>query len=100
HSRIVFCALAIAGLAIGAVRGIASSGNGPGTSGPAKHSRASVRTLRADEVTGEVTLTQSGSDAAPDASQVVVWLTPSGSTPAPTVASDKPRYRLPPTPHN
>jgi plastocyanin len=79
-------------LALGAGGGIAS-GNAS-DSAPSTHSRAATRTPRPDEVTGEVTLTQSGSDTAPDASQVVVWLTPSGSTTVPVAGTDKPRYRL------
>ena len=62
--------------------------------GAASHSHGAVGTLRADEVSGEVTLTQSGRIARPDASQVVVWLSPSGSTTMPHTAIDRPRYRL------
>jgi plastocyanin len=100
NSRIFLCVVAGVGLAIGAGGSFASGGNGPGPSvnsgpsGAASHARAAVGTLRADEVTGEVTLTQSGSDSAPDASQVVVWLSPSGSTTMPHTAIDRPRYRL------
>ena len=94
NSRILFCLIAGIGLAIGADGTTASGGNGSNGPGAANHSHASVGTLRADEVSGEVTLTQSGSDAAPDASQVVVWLSPSGSTTMPHTAIDKPRYRL------
>src|ERR1700753_1981784 len=53
-----------------------------------------AKTPRPDEVTGEVTLTQSGSDVAPDASRVVVWLAPAGSTASAHAAADRPRYRL------
>ena len=96
----LLCAIAGVGLAIGAGGSGASSasgaprGNDSSSTGAAKHSHGANRTLRADEVSGEVTLTQSGSDTAPDASQVVVWLTPSGSTTMPHTAIDKPRYRL------
>jgi plastocyanin len=94
NSRILWCAIAGIGLAIGAGGTAASSvSSGSSTAVPAKHSHGANRALRADEVSGEVTLTQSGSDTAPDASQVVVWLTPSGSTTMPH-AIDRPRYRL------
>ena len=90
HLRILLCVAAGAALMIGAPN-IGAIGS---TSGAANHAHNPVGTLRADDVTGEVTLTQSGSDVAPDASQVVVWLTPSGSTASPHAPSDKPRYRL------
>jgi plastocyanin len=93
NSRFLFCVVASIGLAIGAGSSVALSGGVSG-SGTAGHSRTRARTPRPDEVTGEVTLTQSGSDAAPDASQVVVWLTPPGSTTMPHTAIDKPRHRL------
>jgi len=80
-------------LAIGAGSSVAFS-SGSSTPATAIHSHGANRALRADEVSGEVTLTQSGSDSAPDASQVVVWLTPSGSTTMPHTAIDRPRYRL------
>ena len=84
--------IAGATLALGAGGRIASGGTSDSSASP--HSHAATRTPRPDEVTGEVTLTQSGSDAAPDASQVVVWLTPSGSATVPVAGTDKPRYRL------
>ncbi len=91
-ARLLFCVLAGAGLAIGAGFSVASSGarNGRATN---SHSGGKSSKLRADEVTGEVTLTQSGSDSAPDASQVVVWLSPGGSSTMPHTI-DQPRYRL------
>ena len=95
-SRIFFCVIAGAVLAIATGSSVATRGaNAPGT-GTTNRSSAAVRTPRPrpDEVTGEVTLTQSGSDTAPDASQVVVWLTPSGSTTSAQGGADKPRYRL------
>src|ERR1700722_19057779 len=95
-SRILFCVIAGAVLAIGAGSSVASVGaNASRTSGAASRPITAARAPRPrpDEVTGEVTLTQSGSDTAPDASQVVVWLTPSGAT-MPQSAVDKPRYRL------
>jgi plastocyanin len=92
HSRVLFCVIAGVSLALGAGSSIAS-GNASDSAASA-HSRSATRTPRPDEVNGEVTLTQSGSDAAPDASQVVVWLTPSGSTTVPVAGTDKPRYRL------
>jgi len=92
-SRFLFCVLAGVGLAAGAGGGVASPSGNASAAGTTSHARAAVTTPRPDEVTGEVTLTQSGSDTAPDASQVVVWLTPSGST-MPQSAIDKPRYRL------
>jgi plastocyanin len=91
HSRFLFFVMAGAGLAIVA-GGVALSGaSAPGAT---NGTHATVGTPRADEVTGEVTLTQSGSDSAPDASQVVVWLTPSGALAMPRSATDRPRYRL------
>jgi plastocyanin len=89
-TRLIFCVVAAAGLSIGAGLRAASSGasNDHGASSHKNSSRP-----RPDEVTGEVALTQSGSDTAPDASQVVVWLTPSGSTTMPHTI-DQPRYRL------
>jgi plastocyanin len=93
-SRFFFCVMAGVGLAVGAGGSVAMSSGNASASGTTSYSRAATRTPRPDEVTGEVTLTQSGSDSAPDASQVVVWLTPPGSTPAPVAAADKPRYRL------
>jgi plastocyanin len=96
-SRILFCVIAGAVLAIGAGSSVASVGaNASGTSGAASrpNTAATAPRPRPDEVTGEVTLTQSGSDTAPDASQVVVWLTPSGSTTIAQGGADKPRYRL------
>ena len=93
-SRFLLSLVAGVGLAIGAGGSVAMSSGNASAYGTTSHSRAAARTPRPDEVTGEVTLTQSGSDSAPDASQVVVWLTPSGSTPAPTAATAKPRYRL------
>src|ERR1700759_1083084 len=92
-SRFIFCLLAVASLVIAASGSIVASGRAT-TSGATNGPHATVGTPRADEVTGEVTLTQSGSDAAPDASQVVVWLTPSGSTTMPHADTDRPRYRL------
>jgi len=92
--RFLLSVLAGFGLAVGAVGSVASSSGHTGDSSTASHTRAAARTPRPDEVTGEVTLTQSGSDTAPDASQVVVWLTPSGATAMPQSATDKPRYRL------
>src|ERR1700722_7957507 len=92
-SRFLFCVLAGFGLAVGAVGSVASSSGHTSDSSTSSHSPAATRTPRPDEGTGEVTLTQSGSDTAPDASQVVVWLTPSGAT-MPQSAVDKPRYRL------
>src|ERR1700722_2079387 len=96
-SRILFCVIAGAVLAIGAGSSVASVGaNASRTSGAASRPITAARAPRPrpDEVTGEVTLTQSGSDTAPDASQVVVWLTPSGSTTIAQGGADKPRYRL------
>jgi plastocyanin len=93
NSRILLCAIAGVSLAIGAGGSVAFS-SGSSTPATAIHSHGANRALRADEVSGEVTLTQSGSDSAPDASQVVVWLTPSGSTTMPHTAIDRPRYRL------
>src|ERR1700677_3595933 len=94
-SRILFCVIAGVCLAISAGSSVASSsGNESGSGGTSSHSRNATRTPRPDEVTGEVTLTQSGSDTAPDASQVVVWLTPSGDLAMPHAAADRPRYRL------
>jgi plastocyanin len=91
-SWLLFCVIAGSGLAIGAGSSVAlNSAHAPGATNRA---HSAVGTSRPDEVTGEVTLTQSGSDAAPDASQVVVWLTPSGASTLPRAASDKPRYRL------
>ncbi|HXM15891.1 MAG TPA: carboxypeptidase regulatory-like domain-containing protein [Candidatus Eremiobacteraceae bacterium] len=93
-SRILFCVIAGVCLAISAGSSVASSsGNESGSGGTSSHSRNATRTPRPDEVTGEVTLTQSGSDTAPDASQVVVWLTPPGLS-MPQSAIDRPRYRL------
>src|ERR1700742_1769119 len=89
--RLVCCAFAGLGLAIGAAQLVS---RGAGASGLPNHSSATAKSPRPDEVTGEVTLTQSGSDSAPDASQVVVLLTPTGSTTMPHPNSDKPRYRL------
>jgi plastocyanin len=91
-TRFIFSVVATAGLAIGTGFCVASSdaSNSRGTSG---HNSAKSSRPRPDEVTGEVALTQSGSDTAPDASQVVVWLTPSGSTTMPRTI-DQPRYRL------
>src|SRR5579863_8895158 len=83
-ARFVFGVIVAAALAIGAGLSAASGG--------ANSHNGSSRP-RPDEVTGEVALTQSGSDTAPDASQVVVWLTPSGSTTMPHTI-DQPRYRL------
>ncbi len=90
--RFLFCVIAGAALAVGAGSGATSSGanNGHGANA---HNGAGSSRPRPDEVTGEVALTQSGSDTAPDASQVVVWLTPSGSTTMPHTI-DQPRYRL------
>lgn len=88
----VFCVIAGAGLVIGAGPCAASSGASDGH-GANSHKSANSSRPRPDEVTGEVALTQSGSDTAPDASQVVVWLTPSGSTTMPHTI-DQPRYRL------
>lgn len=94
-SRILFGVIAAVALVIAAGSSIASTGTAAsGISGAAGPGRSATRTPRPDEVTGEVTLTLSGSDAAPDASQVVIWLTPSGSTAAPIATIDKPRYRL------
>lgn len=93
NSRILLCAIAGVSLAIGAGGNVAFS-SGSSTPATAIHPHGANRALRADEVSGEVTLTQSGSDSAPDASQVVVWLTPSGSTTMPHTAIDRPRYRL------
>ena len=90
-TRFIFCVVA-AGLAIGAGLCAASSGASNGHDANSRNSAKSSRP-RPDEVTGEVALTQSGSDTAPDASQVVVWLTPSGSTTMPHTI-DQPRYRL------
>ena len=89
NSRLLLGLLAGVALAIGI-------GSTPSTvaSGPGSVNRSRSAAPRPDEVTGEVTLTQSGSDSAPDASQVVVWLTPSGSTTMPHNVIDKPRYRL------
>jgi len=92
HLRFLFCVAAGVGLAMSARIAVSGGAKGPGPAGPRANS--AVGTQRADEVSGEVTLTQSGSDSAPDASQVVVWLTPSGSTTMPHTAIDKPRYRL------
>jgi plastocyanin len=91
NSRLLYCAIVGIGFAIGASNIVSHGAN---ASGVPSHGGATAKTPRPDEVTGEVTLTQSGSDAAPDASQVVVWLTPSGSTTMPHAAIDKPRYRL------
>jgi plastocyanin len=89
--RLFCCAIVGVTLAIGAghlvLRGASASGV-PNLGG------ATAKSPRPDEVTGEVTLTQSGSDSAPDASQVVVWLTPTGSTTMPHTVVDRPRYRL------
>ena len=93
NSRILLYAIAGVSLAIGAGGNVAFS-SGSSTPATTIHSHGANRALRADEVSGEVTLTQSGSDSAPDASQVVVWLTPSGSTTMPHTAIDRPRYRL------
>src|SRR5580693_6964099 len=91
-ARFIFSVIVAALLAIGAGLCAASSGasNGHGAN---SHNSAKSSRPRPDEVTGEVALTQSGSDTAPDASQVVVWLTPSGSTTMPHTI-DQPRYRL------
>jgi plastocyanin len=91
NSRLLCCAVVGLGLAIGAPNVVSHGAN---ASGIPRHGSTTAKTPRPDEVTGEVTLTQSGSDAAPDASQVVVWLTPTGSTTMPHAAIDKPRYRL------
>jgi plastocyanin len=90
--RLLFCVIAGTGFAIGASGKAASSGTN-GHPYANSHNSSHSRTSRADEVSGEVTLTQSGSDTAPDASQVVVWLTSSGSTTMPHTI-DQPRYRL------
>jgi plastocyanin len=95
--RLLVCTIAGFYLATCASNGVAtavSGGSSTSASRTTSHERSTARTPRADEVTGEVTLTQSGSDSAPDASQVVVWLTPTGSTTMPHAAIDKPRYRL------
>lgn len=92
-SRFFFGVIATVGLAVGPGGSLASSSGNASASDATSHTRAATKTPRPDEVTGEVTLTQSGSDTAPDASQVVVWLTPSGAT-MPQSAVDKPRYRL------
>ncbi|HUE41953.1 MAG TPA: carboxypeptidase regulatory-like domain-containing protein [Candidatus Sulfotelmatobacter sp.] len=93
NSRLLFCAIVGVGLAIGVGVNVVS-GDAKARGLATSHSSATAGRPRADEVTGEVTLTQSGSDATPDASQVVVWLTASGSTTMPHAAIDKPRYRL------
>jgi plastocyanin len=90
NSRVFLCVIAAATLVI---CGSVALGRAA-ASGPNSASRKGVATLRADEVSGEVTLTQSGSDTAPDASQVVVWLTPSGSPTIMHNANEKSRYRL------
>ena len=90
--QIIFCVIFSAGLAIDAGLRAAPSSARSG-SGANSHNSASANRARPDEVTGEVALTQSGSDATPDASQVVVWLTPSGSTTMSHMI-DQPRYRL------
>ena len=92
-SRLLFCLIVSAGLTVGTA-GVASIGTDAFASGAGNGSRAAVGTPHGDEVTGEVSLTQSGSDAAPDASQVVVWLTPSGAAAIPSSAGERPRYRL------
>jgi plastocyanin len=97
NSGILLCAITGATLAVGSGNvSVASSGSSANAPGPSNgsHPHAGVGTPRADEVNGEVTLTQSGSDTAPDASQVVVWLTPAGALAIPHNASDRPRYRL------
>src|SRR3984885_5291651 len=95
NSRILFCVIAGAALVIAAGSSIASGGaSASGVSGATGPGRSAPGTPRPDEVTGEVTLTQSGSDTAPDASQVVVWLTPLGATTIAQSGSEKPRYRL------
>ena len=90
--QLLFCVIAGVGLAIGA-GSKAASNDASGRRDTNGHSSARSGRARADEVSGEVTLTQSDSDTAPDASQVVVWLTPSGSTTMPHTI-DQPRYRL------
>ena len=90
-TRFIFCVVAAAGLSIGA--GLHAASGASNDHGANSHKGASSSRPRPDEVTGEVALTQSGSDTAPDASQVVVWLTPSGSTTMPHTI-DQPRYRL------
>jgi plastocyanin len=48
----------------------------------------------ATEVTGEVELTQTGSSRAADASQVVVWLVPTGAVQRVSANTQKTHYRL------
>ncbi|HEX4381011.1 MAG TPA: hypothetical protein VH022_13305 [Candidatus Acidoferrum sp.] len=93
NSRLLFCAIAGLSLSIGVASVGLGRANASGAS-PRGGGGRTAKTPRPDEVTGEVTLTQSGSDAAPDASRVVVWLTPAGSTTMSHTATDKPRYRL------
>ncbi|HEY2820489.1 MAG TPA: carboxypeptidase regulatory-like domain-containing protein [Candidatus Acidoferrum sp.] len=94
NSRLLLCALAGIGLVIGVSAFALRSTSANTPNAPKTGLASAARTpARADEVTGEVTLTQSGSDSAPDASQVVVWLTPMGATTM-SRTIDKPRYRL------
>jgi plastocyanin len=53
-----------------------------------------VGTGPANDVTGEITLSQAGADNSPDASEVVVWLTPGTPTDVTHPPADKPHFRL------
>jgi plastocyanin len=54
----------------------------------------SVGTRPANDVTGEITLTQAGTDRDVDASDVVVWLTPGSAIETAHPPTDKPHFRL------
>jgi plastocyanin len=53
-----------------------------------------VGTRPANDVSGEITLSQAGAGSNVDASEVVVWLTPGSPTNATNPPADKPHFRL------